>query len=110
MKKLALALLLIAPAAHAEFLDGNKLYANCTSQAQVDWGDCIGYISGVFDANHGVIICPPSNTTRGQVRDMVVVFMREYPQYRSETADRIVVSVLKAAWPCRQQNPTRNAL
>lgn len=85
-----------------EFMDGNKLLEQCQSRSPTDWGDCIGYISGVHDALVTISFCTPSGVTRGQVRDVVVAALVGAPQIRHYSADRIVTGALRSAWPCPQ--------
>ena len=49
----AAALILLVTAARAEgqkFLDGNELYALCTSSRSDDRAQCIGYVEAIIDA------------------------------------------------------------
>lgn len=110
MKRLALAIALACTvvAARAEFFDGNKLLSVCDATSSVDVGDCLGYTSGVYDAISGSVICPEQYSgriTRGQVRDIVVQYLRQNPALRSLTADLLIREALKPLWPCRNANP-----
>jgi len=97
--RVALAALLIAGSAHAEFISGNKLFDHLNGEAS-DRIYAMGYIVGVFDTGRGVVHCPPSGVTVGQVRDMVHNFLRSNPQDRNFSGDSIVNHVLKNVWPC----------
>lgn len=108
MKRIALCLLLgAATAAHAEFLDGNKLLARLKGDA-MDYVNAIGYVTGVYDTMQGVAHCPPNGITAGQVGDMVKQHLEATPELRHRSADIHVVYVLKRAWPCAEQ-PKRGA-
>src|SRR5262249_12120537 len=87
------------------WLDGNQLYAKCTSSSPVEQALCTGYIQGVFDAGDGawtmlriwqqqgvklspeVTIsefrwCAPERMTAGQATDVVTQFLRSMPDVR----------------------------
>lgn len=98
--KLFLVGLVLSASAHAEFFSGNKLFDHLNGEAS-DRIYAMGYIVGVFDTGRGVIHCPPSGVTVGQVRDMVLTFLRNNPQDRNFSGDSIVNHVLKNIWPCR---------
>ncbi len=102
MKKLLLCLALVSGSAQAEFMDGNKLLSDMQGTT-TDQIHSIGYVVGVADAIRGVVYCPPSNVTAGQLTDMVKNYLINTPAIRHNTGDRIVSHVLKMMWPC----PTR---
>lgn len=118
MNKIAIAIAIAASVAaapaRAEFWDGNKLYEKCTSSSSYDKGDCLGYTSGVFDTLYGIAWCPRNNNiTRGQIADIVVQFLRDKPQLRSErSGDVLIAAALDGLWPCPQRPASRpsNAL
>ena len=87
--------------AHAEFKDGNKLYAQMTEgYASNGWFNSIGYITGVVDSLYGIAVCPPTTATAAQIFDVVKKYMEDYPQFRHHTADRIVGRAVERVWPC----------
>ena len=96
------ALALCAGPAHAEFMDGNKLYERMTSGKNTDYAMTLGYIIGVADTMQEVAHCAPPNVTAGQLIDMVKLHLEQNPSQRNRTGDLIVIHVLKTAWPCRR--------
>jgi len=101
MKKLLVTLLFVPAMARAEFFTGNDLLArmNGTTLEQVQ---ALGYVQGVVDAHSSVIICPPSNVTAGQVRDMIKNYLDNSPAKRHYSADVIIGDALEKVWPCKQ--------
>lgn len=107
MKKLiTAAALFLSLTAHAEFYSGNDLLAKLTSESVVDRSVGHGYILGAFDSLNNFNHCAPKNVTGGQVRDMVISFLRDNPADRHHTADQVVHHVLKHSWPCAANKPT----
>lgn len=102
MKKIIITIsLATAGAAHAEFLDGNKLLDMLRGDV-VASSMALGYITGVADSVDGSVYCPPGNVTTGQLRDMVRNFLERQPQFRAATGDTIVRAVAQAAFPCKK--------
>ena len=96
----ALVLALLCGAAHAEFIDGNKLLADMNGSHGVQMS-ALGYVMGVADAQQGVAVCAPPTVTSGQMRDMVYNYLTNTPAVRHLSGDLIVTHVLKSTWPCR---------
>ncbi len=107
MKHVAWSLVLVACSVHAEFKDGNKLYADMTGSAAHQM-HAMGYVMGVADALAGVTVCAPSNVSAGQVFDMVKMYLEEQPQLRHFMGDALVNRVLSKAWPCRNNRGGSN--
>lgn len=101
LKITLMAILLGATSAQAEFKDGNKLLSQMqgTTMEQMI---AMGYVTGVADALHGVVACPPANVTAGQLNDMVLKYLENFPQTRSFSGDVIVQRVLVTVWPCKK--------
>jgi len=108
MKRLILAAALLSSAtAHAEFWDGNKLWANLNEAPGYSNGAALGFIVGVHDLGEGVLHCSPASITAGQARDVVFSYMQEFPSLRHNAAQGIVTRALQRAWPCpKKGNPT----
>lgn len=101
MKRILLACaFVLSTSAHAEFFSGNDLLAKLQSQSQVDKTLALGYVIGVADAAQGAVVCLPSAATAGQITDLVRAWLESAPAVRHNTADSLVVHVLKTAWPC----------
>jgi hypothetical protein len=107
--------------ANGMFLDGNDLYAKCTTSTPVERAICVGYVEGVLDAGEveatlawrqqrakppyqatleGERWCAPDGITAGQAVDVVTAFLRNNPAVRQATADSLVAGALEQAWPC----------
>ena len=100
MKKLiGTVMLCVSFASHAEFKDGNKLLSEMNGEFGYKM-NAIGYVTGVADTLMGVLVCPSSGVTAGQLHDMTKQYLEQYPANRHNTADRIIGHVLKSAWPC----------
>jgi hypothetical protein len=98
-----------APQAGAEptitFYGGNQLWEYCRS----DSPDlvCLSYTSGVADAmaanREGVLgwhACFRPNTTRGQIADVVKLWLKNHPEKRDFEAAGLVAEALQRAFPC----------
>lgn len=103
MKRSILAAVLAASSlTHAEFVSGNYLYEQMTGQTSANiWA--IGYVTGVADAGWGVGWCPPQGVTVRQLYDLVQQRMAAVPEARHYTADSIIITVLKGAYPCQER-------
>lgn len=101
-KVLVIASLVASTAAQAEFYDGNKLLSKMNGE-HTDRMVALGYIMGVADTQHGVSQCAPSNSTAGQMFDMVKQHLERNPALRHYSADIQVQYVLKNAWPCAEK-------
>lgn len=106
MKHTLVALMLVgAGCAHAEFYDGNKLLNFLHADNSAERLHGIGYIVGVADTMRDITHCPPSqNITVRQVSDLVTNYLVNTPSVRHQTADSIVIHVLKNTWPCQRSN------
>lgn len=99
---------LTTPAASQSFWNGNELLEICTSKSD-DY--CGGYIVGVFDSAlpvieegnsvHGFQFCAPLEVQQGQVRDIVVQWLRNNPGKRHYPAPAVVMLALSDTYPCR---------
>lgn len=103
---IALAALVVSTAAHAEFLDGNKLLSDMTGTHGQQMS-ALGYVMGVSDALQGIVVCLPVNVTAGQINDMVKNYLNNVPRERSVSADITVSKILKDTWPCAARSNGR---
>lgn len=87
--------------------DGNEIISVCGDQTYFSSGYCLGYIRGVshgadmYFASKNTNICYPNNVTVGQLRDVVVDYIRRNPAKRTESAMLLVARASIEAWPCR---------
>jgi len=83
--------------------DGDR-YPDCSREEQVTFWQAFGYIVGVLDllsSSPDLQRClPDQGVTKGQVKDVVMKYLRDHPQYRHETAARLVAGAIAEAWPC----------
>lgn len=91
-------------AAQAGFWDGNRLFYFCNRAAGVE--ACTAYIMGVADAMAiGPVVshraCFPNGVTAGQVKDVVLNYLRAQPQRRHNVGVQLVAEALAEAFPCR---------
>lgn len=107
MKKLLLtALILASPVvqAQAEFETAQSLYTQLYGNSN-DRLVAMGYIVGIHDALSGISICSPDSITKGQVRDLVKLYLDNNPRMRAngnELASKVVGQALSQVWPCRR--------
>lgn len=106
--KLAFLLALHAPiTALAYFETGNSLYKDLNSGDPVARIASMAYISGVADAtrtepNKKIAHCIPYGVTKGQIRDIVKLFMDNHPEYRHYVAPDVITTALAVAFPCKE--------
>lgn len=123
---LAAVVLLVAgsPAAsQVTYRTGNNLYADCTTREdsplyyQND-AACTLYVLGVNDAfaqapdvasllreepanSTPEMLCVPIGVQAGQLRDVVLAYLRSNPATRHQSAAWLVLLALRAAYPCQ---------
>lgn len=98
-----------APAGAAEPAEdnGNRLLSNCSDDGYFMEGFCLGYIraltisADLIMANGNNAVCIPDGVQAGQVRDMIVAYIRRNPSSRHEHALVLVSWALREAWPCK---------
>jgi len=107
-KLLAIAVLIAAgtaaPAAETIPFTGNELLKECEQLSHF----CDGFLLGMGEvmvnlAKEEYQICIPENTNARQVRDVVMLRLRERPQDRAHPAWFIATVALLDAWPCTKQ-------
>ena len=108
MKRLiavALGLAALPTTAHAEWVNGNELYQWCSSQKYDDYYKCASYTLGVIDASQfdGKGLNVPSNSTRGQVVDVLKKYLQDHPESRNLPASWLVGVSVISAWPYLNQ-------
>jgi hypothetical protein len=104
---LALALAGEANAQIGAYETGNELYTWCTTAASE--AHCLSYILGVSDTISSyqglklakTIVCAPKGVTGGQIRDVVVNYLKAHPEERHTSASSSILVALSEVWPCR---------
>jgi hypothetical protein len=109
MKKLTLllALLLVAVSVDASYkrqrfteMTGNDLVNMCKAENHsYGNGVCLGYVNGVSALQRKA--CIPKGVKFGQVRSVVMKYMRENPELLHKDARKLIADALVVAWPCR---------
>lgn len=91
------------------FETGTTLYAKCQNKAPEYALACTAYIVGVVDGIKKDIFlgrapdnCWPDRLGADQVRDLVVKYLRSYPDQRSFPASLTVSVALNDAYPCKK--------
>lgn len=87
------------------FYAGNELYSFCEVQ---DNERCMGYILGTVDTalavetafNQPPPFCFGEGVRASQVRDVVVIYLRDHPANRHLGAAGLIFSAVKQAFPC----------
>ena len=87
--------------------DGNDLLDVCTKTDYFSQGYCLGYIRALSSGVDAVLatgdqrICYRDHITIGQIRDVVVSYIRRNPAKRNENAMVLVSWASAEAWPCK---------
>ena len=110
MKKLIVVGMLAAMPVHAEWKDGNKLYSELTENDPTFIAPiaALGYVQGVADVYQKTQLCIPDNVQARQAADVVKNYLYANPQLRQYAADSLVLSALKAVWPCASSSKRSN--
>jgi hypothetical protein len=110
-----LAAFLISAAAHASYVDGNKLQELLGVAAKAERGKSkgvkdaygsgfvIGYIAGVADTYNGVLLCGTPDLPLRRIVAIVKQHIRDHPEDLNRPADWIIVKALSAAFPCKSK-------
>jgi hypothetical protein len=90
----------------SSFRNGNVLLQECSSSQDVMF--CLGYIEAVNDALDGNRVngyeaCVPNVVTAGQLKDIVVQYLRQNAAERHLLAVGLVADAISKAFPCRRQ-------
>lgn len=93
-------------AAYSQWNSGNDLQEYCGGEAgSFVSGICSGYIIGTLDTVEGLLedkklACVPPGVTKGQVRDIVIKYIEQHPEYRHFVGMNLVVLAVGSAFPC----------
>lgn len=99
----------VADPSKAAMDSGNSIWSYCQKKISSKL-ICAGYIHGVADAifNLGELgqpfvlwrACYQNGITNGQIKDVVVQFLRDNPSLRNGPAPLLIAEALSKAWPC----------
>jgi Rap1a immunity proteins len=106
MRKVAAAFLLwfaFDTPGKANFVSGNFLLEACEKTDKVSDAFCIGTILAYYDMLYeaGEYCGDESQRTSGQIRDVVVKFLREHPEHRDTRASGLGFIALTDAFNCK---------
>jgi len=108
-RRLTLLLILAcAEAAHANFLDGNELRARCESNRADAVNTCLGYLTGVADAEDAApswklqktLFCVPRGVSANQLRRVVIDYFAAHPEEEDLNAAIVVGNAFLESFPC----------
>ena len=89
------------------YVDGNSLLRYYEADSgPYSAGLCIGYIIGVADTlgmnNYSAATaCYASSVVTGQIRDVVISYLKSHPESRHYAADGVVALAISEAFPCQ---------
>lgn len=84
-------------------ITGNGLLEICTDDSMYDSGRCAGFISGTNLARldqQGKFYCVPETATNGQIRDVIIAWLKRNPGSRHIRSDALIAVAYAEAWPC----------
>jgi len=98
-------MMMLAAGASLNYENGDDLWHDCSG---ADVSRCTGYVIGAVDSielmddlyrmpHH---FCIDQTVRAGQVRDVVVVYLRMHPEERHAIASSIVHTAMSEAYPC----------
>ena len=101
MKNFLISLLFACATAQAQYVDGNSLHADLTSEKANLRMYALGYIVGVADISISAeVLCMPVDVTQGQLKDVLNNFLISKPQARNLPASLLVQVSLGEYWSC----------
>ncbi|MEK1887339.1 MAG: Rap1a/Tai family immunity protein [Phyllobacterium sp.] len=89
---------------NAAYYSGNEIMTKCDDELAFNKGFCLGYFAAVADSwsNSRLVGGPPeclsAAVTVGQIRDVVVKFLRDNPARRHEDTNGLEVRALYLAF------------
>lgn len=93
--------ILACTSANAQYVDGNSLHTDLSSEKSSLKMYALGYIVGVADVSIAAeVLCMPVDVTQGQLQDVVKNFMVANPQARNLPAYLLVQASLGKYWAC----------
>ena len=92
---------------------GREFLELCSDGGAWTEGYCTGYVAGAGELVDGLLLeedlksaldgkafCPPDGLRKGQVRDLVLAYLRERPEIRDKHIASITWAALIDAFPC----------
>lgn len=100
MKKLLLGLMFVCTSANAIYENGNMVLRDIEGQGMARMY-ALGYIVGVADSfNDNEALCIPGTVTKGQLNDVVHIYLKNSPQVRDLPATILIMIALSEHWAC----------
>jgi hypothetical protein len=100
MKALLAGLLFVCTSAHAVYENGNMVLRDIEGSG-MNQMYALGYIVGVADAlNNADTVCIPTTVTKGQLNDVVHIYLKNRPQIRDLPATILIMLALSEYWAC----------
>jgi hypothetical protein len=83
--------------------DGNELLHHLEQPGSYNEAFAFGYVIGVENYLHAdKLICTPEGVRFGQMRDVVIKYLRDNPAQRHQSRFVLVLDALQAAFPCKE--------
>lgn len=96
--------LFMSAPARSEFYDGNRILERCESPDIYEKGICLGFVIGATDSlmnfrrYSGRSECVRDSASAGQVRDIVVKYLKDNPATRDDAANSLAIQAIVAAF------------
>jgi len=91
----------ISNQASAQWVNGNQLYAWCSSEVLWEKASCSSYVAGSLDQSDlsANALQTPQGATRGQMAAVVLKYLNNHPENRDWPGGLIVFAAVREAWP-----------
>ena len=101
MKKLLLALALVASSAHAEFASSGRIIELMKGDKleQISAG---GYVAGVYDTGVGVYFCPAKEPSFQALMEFAYNAL-ETTRTPEKAGSEVLIVAFNAKWPCKKR-------
>jgi hypothetical protein len=98
---------------YLDFRTGREVLEKCapTATPEIMKVHCLGYIQGISDALalatevadgiYGYRACRPESITAGQLRDIVISYLKSHPEELRFKSPSVVVKILGETFPCK---------
>jgi hypothetical protein len=108
MKALIASLMFVCTSAHAIYENGNMVLRDLEG-TEMGKMYALGYIVGVADAfNDDELLCIHPSVTKGQLSDVVHIYLKNNPQVRNLPATVLIMIALSDHWACPSKPKRRS--
>lgn len=101
MKKLLLALTLIASSAHAEFAASGRIMELMNGD-NLERVSASGYVAGVYDTGIGIYFCPAKDPSFQSLMEFAYNVFDKTPT-PTKPASEVLMEALHAQYPCKKK-------